>query len=49
MGLGFSKLFAVVILFSAAYAYWLHSFQGFFAIIIPYAIIKLVWNLITQK
>ena len=49
MGLGFSKVFAVVVIIATAYAYYIRSWKGIFPIIIPYAIIKIIWNIMTKK
>ena len=49
MGLGFSKVFVFVMFFAAAYAYYIRSINGFFVIVIPYAIIRVIWNIFTQK
>ena len=49
MGFGFSKTFAVVFIFSAAYGYYLMDIRGFFTIMIPFIIIKIIWKMLTQK
>lgn len=49
MGLGFSKTFAVVLIFAIAYGYYLYSVKAALTILIPYIIIKVVWNLLTKK
>lgn len=49
MGFGFSKVFAVILIIGVAYAYWLRSINGFFVVIIPFAIGKIIWNMMTQR
>ncbi len=49
MGLGFSKLFIFVLLFSVAYGYYLYSFKAALTILIPFIIIKIIWQIATQK
>jgi len=49
MGLGFSKIFAVVLIFAIAWAYYIRDWKAIFPILIPYIILKIIWNLLTQK
>ena len=48
MGLGFSKIFVIFLFLAIAYAYYVKSFQGFFVVIIPYIIIKIIWRILTK-
>jgi len=49
MGFGFSKLFAVVFIIAVAYAYYIRSWKGAIPILLVFAVIKLIWNILTQK
>ena len=48
MGLGFSKSFAIVLLLAAATSYYLRDWKGGLPIIIIYAVIKIIWNVMTK-
>ncbi len=49
MGFGFSKLFAIVFLFALAWAYYIRDWGAAIPIIITFAVIKIIWNIMTQK
>lgn len=49
MGLGFSKVFVGVLLFSAAYGYYMYSFYAALTILVPFIIIKIIWIALTKK
>ena len=49
MGFGFSKIFAIVFIFALAWAYYIRDWKGVIPIILTYAVIKIIWNLMTQK
>lgn len=49
MGLGFSKLFVVVLLFALAYGYYLYSWKAVLTILIPFVVVKIIWTFLTKK
>lgn len=48
MGFGFSKIFVIVLLFSAAWAYYMRDWKAALTILIPFAIIRFIWKLLTK-
>lgn len=47
--LGFSKSFAVCLIIAAAFSFGLRNWYIGFQIVLAYAIIKIVWNILTKK
>lgn len=48
MGLGFSKTFAIVVIFSAAWAYYVRDLKAMIPPLLFFSIFKIAWNLLTQ-
>ena len=49
MGLGFSKVFTIVLLFACAWAYYLRDWRAIFPVLIPFVVIRVIWKALTQK
>jgi len=48
MGLGFSKIFVLVLIFSLAYGYYTYSIKATLTILIPFIILRIIWKALTK-
>ena len=49
MGLGFSKLFAIILLISVGISYYLRDWKGGLPFLLTFIAVKIIWNIMTKK